>query len=207
MKKILFLFLFPCMMIFGQEESVFNNQHSVGFGLGNTLELLKNINKEPTFKNTPSLFLDYKKNIDSTLFYRFYVCTKILDTNSNDNVLEFKDLFIATGIEKNIRKIKSDRIRVYYGLDVYYKMNLRRYKISLTSGSAWNAEMFGFGLLAVSGIEFSINNYLCIASELNAGLGLQQIGVNNNIGIIQWNLMGVSSRNLSVGLRYYFNSR
>lgn len=195
------------MMIFGQEESVFNNQHSVGFGLGNTLELLKNINKEPTFKNTPSLFLDYKKNIDSALFYRFYVSTKILDTNSNDNVLEFKDLFIATGIEKNIRKIKSDRIRVYYGLDVYYKMNLRRYKISLTSGSAWNAEMFGFGLLAVSGIEFSINNYLCIASELNVGLGLQQIGVNNNIGIIQWNLTGVSSRNLSVGLRYYFNSR
>jgi hypothetical protein len=69
------------MMIFGQEESVFNNQHSVGFGLGNTLELLKNINKEPTFKNTPSLFLDYKKNIDSALFYRFYLSTKILDTN------------------------------------------------------------------------------------------------------------------------------
>jgi len=206
MKNIIFLFLIPCLLIKGQDdESIYNSNHSIGLGLSNTSGLIKNINLDSSNRNAPSYFFDYKKNIDSALFYRFYITSKI-SNNSSSSTLLFNDLFIATGIENKIKKINSNKIRVYYGLDIYYKMNLRRFKISITSGSSWNAEMFGFGFLAVSGIEFSINNYLCIASELNAGFGLQQVGVNNNIGIIQWNLVGVSSRNLSLGVRYYFNS-
>ena len=155
-------------------------------------------------RNAPSYFFDYKKNIDSALFYRFYITSKI-SNNSSSSTLLFNDLFIATGLANKINKLSSSNIRVYYGLDIYYKMNLRRFKISLTSGSSWNAEMYGFGILGVTGIEYSINNSLAIATEINAGIGLQQVGVNNNSGIIEWNLIGISSRNLSLGLRYYFN--
>jgi len=205
MKNIIFLFLIPCLLIKGQDdESIYNSNHSIGLGLSNTLGLIKNINLDSTNRNAPSYFFDYKKNIDSALFYRFYITSKI-SNNSSSSTLLFNDLFIATGFENKINKLSSSNIRVYYGLDIYYKMNLRRFKISLTSGSSWNAEMYGFGILAVSGIEYLINNSLAIATEINAGIGLQQVGVNNNSGIIEWNLTGVSSRNLSLGLRYYFN--
>ena len=206
MKNIVFLFLIPCLYINGQfYESTYALNHSLGFGLSNTISLCKNFTADSSSKIRPSYFIDYKKKIDSSLCYRFNLTSKI-ENNKTSSTLLFKDLFIATGIEKKIAKLSSNKLKTYFGADLYYKMNLRRFKISLTSGSSWNTELFGFGVLAISGIEYSINEHLSFASELNIGIGIQQIGVNNNSGIIEWNLIGVSSRNLSLGLRYYFNS-
>ncbi len=206
MKIIIFLSFIPFLLIKGQNnESIYDQDHSIGLGLSNSIALLNNFNADSISKNAPSYFFDYKKNIDSSVYYRFYLTSKISKNNSASTLL-FNDLFIATGFEKKINKIKNTALKIYYGADIYYKMNLRRFKIGLTSGSSWNAELFGLGMLAISGIEFSINEHLCLATELNAGIGLQQVGAINTPGIIEWDLISVSSRNLSIGLRYYFNS-
>jgi hypothetical protein len=103
------------------------------------------------------------------------------------------------GVEKRLLFIKNEKLNLFYGGDLYYKLDVNKGRFAPLS-----TEQFGVGLLGVAGFEFAINDQLSLASELLLGLGFHQFGVNNSSGIIEWGFRGISPKNLSLGLRRHF---
>jgi hypothetical protein len=63
---------------------------------------------------------------------------------------------------------------------------------------------YGFGMLALIGLEFNIKDDIVINSEINYGIGYQQsenVSINS---LIVWERKMFSNKSLSIGIRRYF---
>jgi hypothetical protein len=120
---------------------------------------------------------------------------------------EFRNCYISLGVEKRMLFVKNKKVKLYYGADIYYKMNIKKNRLS-----PFSTLQYGFGLIAISGLEFSINNTYSFCTEFGIGLGIHQYVdpstgnqyVDPNTGRLLWSFKGVSPKNLSLGLRRYF---
>ena len=190
MKFILIITLFP-LIIFGQKIT---NPHSAGFGLSNTLGLFNSAFSNQ--KTKPSFFLDYKNKSDSVKHYRLNL---IFDLPYIENNLKTIDnFFISVGIEKKFNVKAKENINFFYGLDVFYKMTLKKAKLFPVASSN-----YGFGMLALIGLEFYIKDDIVINSEINYGIGYQQsenVSINS---LIIWERKMFSNKSLSIGIRKY----
>ncbi len=198
MKKIIFLLLFPICQVNAQYKETFNNEHSLGIGLANSIALVNNF--LASNKSRAAIFIDYKKRADSITSLRINIISNLPLRSNNNTTIEINNCFISTGIEKAI-PFFHESIYIYYGADVYYKLDINRGRFASTT----RAEQFGFGLLGVTGLEYALANNISISTEFLFGFGIHQQINTLNPGIIPWRLKGgVSPRNLSVGLRGHF---
>ncbi len=199
----LIFFIVPIIIIKAQYVVTFNNEHSVGYGLGNTIGLINNFIS--TSNNRVALFIDYKKKADSTTSLRVNIISDL--PFRENNITEFKNCYISAGLEKRLLFIKNEKVNFYYGADLYYKMNIKKGRFI-----PFSTLQYGFGLIAISGLEFSINDTFSFCTEFGVGLGIHQyvdpntgnLYVNPNTGRLSWSFKGVSPKNLSLGIRRHF---
>ena len=194
MRKLLIIILFPISIINAQELDGIN---SVGFGWSNTGLIIGSAFNENKIK--PAFHIDYKNKYDSTKHYRFNLIFE-LPFRSN-NATTFENLYFSIGIEKPILVLEESKINLYYGCDIYYKMNLRKTKLYPISSYA-----SGFGVLALAGFELGLKNNYSFCSEINFGFGAHQSedgSADPNSGLIKWDLDRRSTKNISLGFRKY----
>lgn len=198
MKKIAIILCLPFSLLNAQYVDTYNNEHSVGFGLGNTIGLINNFISSTN--NRAALFVDYKKKADSVTSLRANVICDL--PFRENNITEFNNCYISAGIEKRLLFVKNEKINFYYGADVYYKMNVKKGKLI-----PFSTLQYGFGLIAISGLEYSINDTFSFCTEFGIGMGMHQYDdgyVDPNTGRFLWNFKAVSPKNLSLGLRRHF---
>ena len=198
MKKIAIILCLPFSLLNAQYVDTYNNEHSVGFGLGNTIGLINNFISSTN--NRAALFVDYKKKADSVTSLRANVICDL--PFRENNITEFNNCYISAGIEKRLLFVKNEKINFYYGADVYYKMNVKKGKLI-----PFSTLQYGFGLIAISGLEYSINDTFSFCTEFGIGMGMHQYDdgyVDPNTHRFLWNFKAVSPKNLSLGLRRHF---
>ena len=198
MKKIAIILCLPFSLLNAQYVDTYNNEHSVGFGLGNTIGLINNFISSTN--NRAALFVDYKKKADSVTSLRANVICDL--PFRENNITEFNNCYISAGIEKRLLFVKNEKINFYYGADVYYKMNVKKGRLI-----PFSTLQYGFGLIAISGLEYSINDTFSFCTEFGIGMGMHQYDdgyVDPNTGRFLWNFKAVSPKNLSLGLRRHF---
>ena len=203
MKKIIIVLFLFSKTIYAQEKPKVN---SIGFGLGNTISLfLKNsdFNKNGAFDTItgkPSFFIDYTNKSDSIKHFRLNIISEFPE--KVDDIKTFYNFFLSMGIEKDLPFIKSQKINIYYGSDIYYKTNLVKSKLT-----PWSLFSHGFGFIGLIGFNHYINNDFSINSEFNVGLGYHQNQeglADPNTGRILLERKFVSNKNFSIGLRKSF---
>lgn len=195
MRKLLIIILFPIAIIHGQELDGIN---SIGFGWSNTGSIIGSTFNKSEVK--PAFNIDYKNKYDSSKHYRFNLIFE-LPFRSN-NATTFENLYFSIGIEKPMLVLEESKINLYYGCDIYYKMNLRKTKLYPISSYA-----SGFGILALAGVELELKNNYSFCSEINFGFGAHQSedgSADPNSGLILWYLDRRSTKNISLGIRKYF---
>jgi hypothetical protein len=198
MKKIALIIFIPFSIFNAQYVDTFNHEHSLGFGLGNTIALINNFISSSN--NRASLFIDYKQRTDSITYLRINIISDL--PFRKNQITEFRNCYISAGIEKRMLFIKNKKVKLYYGADIYYKMNIKKNRLI-----PFSTLQYGFGLIAISGLEFSINNTYSFCTEFGIGLGIHQYDygyVDPNTGRFLWHFKGVSPKNLSLGLRRHF---
>ena len=198
MKKLVLILFVPFSILNAQYVETFNHEHSVGFGLGNTIGVINNF--VSSSNNRASLFIDYKKRADSVTSLRVNIITDL--PFRENNITEFKNCYISAGVEKRFLFVKNEKINFYYGADIYYKMNIKKGRLI-----PFSTLQYGFGLIAISGLEYSINDMFSFCTEFGIGLGMHQYDdgyVDPNTNRFLWNFKGVSPKNLSLGLRRHF---
>ena len=191
MKLTILIILFP-LLIFGQK---INNHHSAGFGLSNTLGLINSAFSDK--KTKPTFFLDYKNKSDSIKHFRINLIFDLPYTENNLKTID--NFFISIGIEKDFYVKSMESINFFYGLDVFYKMTLKKAKLFPVASSN-----YGFGMLGLIGVEFYIEDNIVINSEINYGIGLQQSDNVSINSLIVWERKMFSNKSLSIGIRKYF---
>ena len=203
MKKFILIFFIVYKTIYSQENSKVN---SIGFGLGNTISVfLKNTN----FNNNgafdiitgrPSFFIDYKNKSDSIKHFRLNIISEFPE--KVDDIKTFYNFFLSIGIEKDLAFIKSQKINIYYGSDIYYKTNLVKGKLT-----PWSLFSHGFGFIGLIGFDYNIKNDFSINSEFNLGVGYHQNQegfADPNTARILIERKLVTNKNFSIGLRKSF---
>ena len=198
MKKIALILFLPFSILNAQYVDTFNHEHSLGFGLANTIGLINNFTSSAS--NRAALFIDYKKRADSVTSLRVNIISDL--PFRENNITEFENCYISAGIEKRLLFIKNEKVNFYYGADIYYKMNIKKGRLI-----PFSTLQYGFGLIAISGLEFSINDTFSFCTEFGVGLGMHQVDdgyVDPNTGRFLWNFKGVSPKNISLGLRRHF---
>ncbi len=191
MKFILIIALFP-LLIIGQET---NNTHSAGFGISNTLGLFKSAFSKQKIK--PSFFLDYKNKSDSIKHYRLNLIFDLPYIENNSKTID--NFFISVGVEKDFHIKAVENINFFYGLDVFYKMTLKKANLFPVASSN-----YGFGMLALIGFEFQLKDNIVFNSEINYGIGFQQsenVSINS---LIVWERKIFNNKSISIGIRKYF---
>ena len=196
-RLIIILFLLPSCFFNAQQVETFDFQNSLGFGVANTINIMDNFISNSN--NRAALFIDYKKRADSVTCLRINIISDLPLRSNNNTITEINNCYISMGVEKRLLFIKNEKLNLFYGGDLYYKLDVNKGRFAPLS-----TEQFGVGLLGVAGFEFAINDQLSLASELLLGLGFHQFGVNNSSGIIEWGFRGISPKNLSLGLRRHF---
>tara|TARA_B100001250_G_scaffold388908_1_gene387559 strand:- start:217 stop:816 length:600 start_codon:yes stop_codon:yes gene_type:complete len=194
---IIILFLFPSCFFNAQEFETFDFQNSLGFGVANSINIMENFISNSN--NRAALFIDYKKRADSVTCLRINIISDLPLRSNNNTITEINNCYISMGVEKRLLFIKNEKLNLFYGADLYYKLDVNKGRFAPLS-----TEQFGIGLLGVAGFELAINDQLSLASEILLGIGFHQFGVNNSSGIIEWGLKGVSPKNLSIGIRKFF---
>ena len=203
MKKFILILFIISKIIHAQENSKVN---SIGFGLGNTISLvLKNTNFNnnvafDTITGKPSFFIDYKNKSDSIKHFRLNIISEFPE--KVDDIKTFYNFFLSMGIEKDLPFIKSQKINIYYGSDIYYKTNLVKSKLT-----PWSLFSHGFGFIGLIGFDYNINNDFSINCEFNLGIGYHQNQdgfADPNTGRILLERKFVSNKNFSIGLRKSF---
>jgi len=122
MKKFILLFCLPFSVLNAQYVETFNNEHSIGFGFGNTIGVITNLISSTN--NRAALLMDYKQRADSINSLRFnLICDLPFREN---NITELNNCFISAGFEKRLLFIKNEKINLYYGAEIYYKMNIKK---------------------------------------------------------------------------------
>ena len=200
MKKFILLFCLPFSVLNAQYVETFNNEHSIGFGFGNTIGVITNFISSTN--NRAALFIDYKKRADSITSLRINIISDLPLRSNNNSITEINNCYISLGVEKRLLFIKNEKLNLFYGGDIYYKLDINKGRSAPIS--TVSTEQYGIGLLGAAGIEYAINDKLSLASEMLLGIGFHQFGVNNSSGIIEWGLKGVSPKNLSLGIRRHF---
>ena len=195
MKKIALILFLPFSILNAQYVDTFNHEHSLGFGLANTIGLINNFTSSAS--NRAALFIDYKKRADSVTSLRVNIISDL--PFRENNKIKFNNCYISAGVEKRLLFIKNEKVNFYYGADIYYKMNIIKGRLA-----PFSTLQYGFGLMAITGLEYAINDKLSFASEFLLGIGLHQFNTTINPGIIEWGLKGVSPKNISLGLRRHF---
>ena len=195
MRKLIIIILFPIAIINGQES---NGSNSIGFGWSNTALIIGSAFNEKKIK--PAFHIDYKNKYDSTKHYRFNLIFEL--PFRLNNATTFENIYFSLGVEKPILIFEDSKINIYYGADIYYKMNLRKTKLyPISSYSS------GFGFLALAGIEIELKNNYSFCSEINFGFGAHQSedgSADPNSGLILWYLDRRSTKNISLAIRKYF---
>ena len=198
MKKIIFLLLFPLCQVNAQYIGTFNNEHSLGIGLANSIALVNNFLSSN--KSRAAIFIDYKKRADSITSLRINIISDL--PFRENNITELKNCYLSAGIEKRLLFIKNEKVNFYYGADIYYKMNIKKGRFY-----PFSTLQYGFGLMAISGLELAINNTFSFCTEFGVGLGIHQFDdgyVDPNTGRFLWGFKGVSPKNISLGFRRHF---
>ena len=198
MNKLILLFCLPFSVLNAQYVDTFNHEHSVGFGLGNTIGVITNFIS--TTNNRAALFIDYKKRADSITSLRLNVICDL--PFRENNITELNNCYISAGVEKRLLFIKNEKINFYYGADIYYKMNIKKGRLI-----PFSTLQYGFGIMGLSGIEYSINEVFSFCSELTIGAGIHQNDdgyVDPNTRRFLWNFRAVSPKNFSLGIRRHF---
>lgn len=195
MRKLIIIILFPIAIINGQE---LDGSNSIGFGWSNTALIIGSAFNEKKIK--PAFHIDYKNKYDSTKHYRFNLIFEL--PFRLNNATTFENIYFSFGVEKPILIFEDSKINIYYGADIYYKMNLRKTKLyPISSYSS------GFGFLALAGIEIELKNNYSFCSEINFGFGAHQSedgSADPNSGLILWYLDRRSTKNISLAIRKYF---
>ncbi|MDG2036281.1 MAG: hypothetical protein P8J42_06680, partial [Pseudomonadales bacterium] len=95
------------------------------------------------------------------------------------------------------------------GKDAYFKMNLRRFKISKGSRTLWESELYGFGIQCYTFYDrYLINDWwLNVSCYLNLGLNQTFItsSTNNNSAQEVWAFRLGANQLLNLGLKKRFN--
>ena len=195
MRKLIIIILYPIAIINGQE---LDGSNSIGFGWSNTALIIGSAFNEKKIK--PAFHIDYKNKYDSTKHYRFNLIFEL--PFRLNNATTFENIYFSLGVEKPILIFEDSKINIYYGADIYYKMNLRKTKLyPISSYSS------GFGFLALAGIEIELKNNYSFCSEINFGFGAHQSedgSADPNSGLILWYLDRRSTKNISLAIRKYF---
>ncbi len=198
MKKFILLFCLPFSVLNAQYVETFNNEHSIGFGFGNTIGVITNFISSTN--NRAALFIDYKQRADSINSLRLNVICDL--PFRENNITELNNCFISAGFEKRLLFINNEKINLYYGAEIYYKMNIKKGRLI-----PFSTLQYGFGIMGLCGIEYSINELFSFCSEIAIGTGLHQNNdgyVDPNTGRFLWNFKAVSPKNLSIGIRRHF---
>ena len=199
MRSITFCFLLGPIIFYSQIIKPDTNQYSHSFSIGsaNIGELILNNN------NSLSYLISYNYHLDSITTFKFDLTSKI-HSDKSSFLLEFNDFYLSSYMLKTRFIDKRHRLSINYGVGAYFRMNLRRYKISFSSGSSWNSDYYGFGILLESSINYKLNSELSIFSEFNLGLGIHQNYVNNGNSSAQevWIINNNSIKTISIGINY-----
>ena len=164
MKKIIFLLLFPLFQINAQYIGTFNNEHSLGIGLANSMALVNNF--LASNKSRAAIFIDYKKRADSITSLRINIISDLPFRDQNTTITTLENCYISAGIEKRLLFVRNEKVNFYYGADIYCKMNIKKGRFY-----PFSTLQYGFGLMAISGLELAINNTFSFCTEF--GLGFQ----------------------------------
>ncbi|MDG2370551.1 MAG: hypothetical protein P8M12_07890, partial [Flavobacteriales bacterium] len=140
MKKLILLFCLPISVLNAQYVETFNNEHSIGFGLGNTIGVINNFISSTN--NRAALFLDYKQRADSVTSLRLNVICDL--PFRENNITELNNCYISAGVEKRLLFIKNEKINFYYGADIYYKMNIKKGRLI-----PFSTLQYGFGIMGL----------------------------------------------------------
>ena len=84
-----------------------------------------------------------------------------------------QNFLISVGNGK-ILKQKEKTYNWGFGKDVYFKMNLRRFKISRGSRSLWESELYGFGLQFYTFYDRHLKNNWWLNATCYLNLGFHQ---------------------------------
>ena len=172
---------------------------SIASGWANPISLFANKDD-----SSASYFFDFTSKIDSLKFFKLHIKSSL---NYEKPILLMQNLLISIGNGK-ILKQKERKFKWGVGKDAYFKMNLRRFKISKGSRSLWESELYGFGVQCYTFYDkYLINDWwLNVSCYLNLGLNQTFItsSTNNNSAQEVWAFKLGADQLLNLGLKKTF---
>jgi hypothetical protein len=172
---------------------------SIASGWANPISLFANKDD-----SSASYFFDFTSKIDSLKFFKLHIKSSL---NYEKPILLMQNLLISIGNGK-ILKQKERKFKWGVGKDAYFKMNLRRFKISKGSRSLWESELYGFGVQCYTFYDkYLINDWwLNVSCYLNLGLNQTFItsSTNNNSAQEVWAFKLGANQLLNLGLKKTF---
>ena len=173
--------------------------YSIAFGWANPISLFANKDD-----SSASYFFDFTSKIDSLKFFKLHIKSSL---NYEKPILLMQNLLISIG-NGRILKQKERKFNWGIGKDAYFKMNLRRFKISKGSRSLWESELYGFGVQCYTFYDkYLINDWwLNVSCYLNLGLNQTFItsSTNNNSAQEVWAFKLGANQLLNLGLKKTF---
>ena len=172
---------------------------SIASGWANPISLFSNKDD-----SSASYFFDFTSKIDSLKFFKLHIKSSL---NYEKPILLMQNLLISIGNGK-ILKQKERKFKWGDGKDAYFKMNLRRFKISKGSRSLWESELYGFGVQCYTFYDkYLINDWwLNVSCYINLGLNQTFItsSTNNNSAQEVWAFKLGANQLLNLGLKKTF---
>ena len=176
-----------------------SSPYSVSSGWANPVSLFTNESD-----SSISYFIDFTSKIDSLRFFKFHMKSSL---NYNTPILLMQNFLISIGNGKILKK-KEKTFNWGIGKDAYFKMNLRRFKISKGSRTLWESELYGFGIQCYTFYDrYLINDWwLNVSCYLNLGLNQTFItsSTNNNSAQAVWAFRLGANQLLNLGLKKTF---
>jgi hypothetical protein len=176
-----------------------SSPYSVSSGWANPVSLFTNESD-----SSISYFIDFTSKIDSLRFFKFHMKSSL---NYNTPILLMQNFLISIGNGKILKK-KEKTFNWGIGKDAYFKMNLRRFKISKGSRTLWESELYGFGIQCYTFYDrYLINDWwLNVSCYLNLGLNQTFItsSTNNNSAQEVWAFRLGANQLLNLGLKKTF---
>ena len=173
--------------------------YGVASGWANPISLFTNEDD-----SSASYFFDFTSKIDSLKFFKLHIKSSL---NYEKPILLMQKLIISLGNGK-ILKFKEKKFNWGIGKDAYFKMNLRRFKISKGSRSLWESELYGFGIQCYTFYDRFIKNdwWLNVSCYLNLGLNQTFLSSSTNNSSAQevWAFRLGANQLLNFGLKKTF---
>ncbi len=173
--------------------------YSASFGWANPISLFTN-----EADSNISYFIDLTSKIDSLKFLKFHMKSCL---NYNSPILLMQNFLISVGNGK-ILKQKESSFNWGIGKDAYFKMNLRRFKISKGSRSLWESELYAFGIQFYTFYDRHLKNnwWLNATCYLNFGLNQEYMTSSVNMNNAQeiWRFRLGANQFLNFGIKKTF---